>query len=303
MMKIKNESRHVKITGSDRIFHGAVAVILTAFLLLVLYPLIYVLSSSFSSGNAVTSGRVMLWPVEFSLNGYQIVFANNSVWTGYMNTIFYTVVGTLINLSLTVLTAYPLSRKTFQGRKFFTIIFMIPMFFGGGLVPTYVLMSNLGLTNTRTVILLSGAISIYNMVLMRTFFQNSIPNELLESAKIDGISDVGYLVRIVLPLSKAIISVITLYYVVGHWNSYFTPLIYLRSREFYPLQLILREILNASKVDATQIQDSAILAKLAGSADVMKYSLIVVATVPVLVIYPFIQKFFEKGVMIGSVKG
>lgn len=175
--------------------------------------------------------------------------------------------------------------------------------FSGGLIPTYILMTKLGLTNTRWAIIFSGTISIYNMIIMRTYFQNSIPADLLEAAKIDGITDIGYLVRIVIPLSKSIFAVIALYYAVAHWNSYFDALIYLRDRDLYPLQLILRGILNASKIDLTQIQDAELLAQMIGMSDVMKYAMIVIATVPILAAYPFVQRFFEKGVMIGSVKG
>ena len=299
-VKRKTRLRH---SVSDNIFNGILLVILGFFLILVAYPLIFVVAASFSSGNAVTSGKVLLWPVNFTLTGYEIVFSNAAVWRGYANTVFYTLTGTALNLVLTIMVAYPLSRRTFQGRRFFSILYMIPMFVGGGMIPTYVLMSKLGLVNSRWIMILSGAVSIYNMVLMRTFFKNSIPDELLESAKIDGISDIGYLLKIVIPLSKAIISVIVLYYMVGHWNSYMTPLIYLQDPDKKPLQLILREILNASKVDLTQITDPAVIEKMAGMADVMKYALIVVSTVPMLILYPFIQKFFTKGVMIGSLKG
>ncbi len=309
MMDKKNTNVNVKRktrlrrSVSDNIFNGILLVILGFFLILVAYPLIFVVAASFSSGNAVTSGKVFLWPVNFTLTGYEIVFSNAAVWRGYANTVFYTLTGTALNLVLTIMVAYPLSRRTFQGRRFFSILYMIPMFVGGGMIPTYVLMSKLGLVNSRWIMILSGAVSIYNMVLMRTFFKNSIPDELLESAKIDGISDLGYLLKIVIPLSKAIISVIVLYYMVGHWNSYMTPLIYLQDPDKKPLQLILREILNASKVDLTQITDPAVIEKMAGMADVMKYALIVVSTVPMLILYPFIQKFFTKGVMIGSLKG
>ena len=299
-VKRKTRLRH---SVSDNIFNGILLVILGFFLILVAYPLIFVVAASFSSGNAVTSGKVFLWPVNFTLTGYEIVFSNAAVWRGYANTVFYTLTGTALNLVLTIMVAYPLSRRTFQGRRFFSILYMIPMFVGGGMIPTYVLMSKLGLVNSRWIMILSGAVSIYNMVLMRTFFKNSIPDELLESAKIDGISDIGYLLKIVIPLSKAIISVIVLYYMVGHWNSYMTPLIYLQDPDKKPLQLILREILNASKVDLTQITDPAVIEKMAGMADVMKYALLVVSTVPMLILYPFIQKFFTKGVMIGSLKG
>lgn len=298
--KIKSKIRR---GGSDKLLNTFLLFFFVVFAVLILYPLIYVVSSSFSSGQAVTTGKVLLWPVDFSLTGYQLVFSHKTVWMGYLNTIIYTVTGTLLNLVLTVLTAYPLSRRNFQGKGIYMTLFMIPMFFSGGLIPNYILMTNLHLTNTRMAIILSGAINIYNMVIMRTFFQNSIPEELLEASKMDGITDIGYLFQILLPLSKAIIAVITLYYAVGHWNAYFNSLIYLRNRDLYPLQLILREILSASKIDMTQIQDVKALAKLIGAADVMKYSLIIVSTVPILIAYPFVQKFFEKGVMIGSVKG
>lgn len=297
---IKNRGRE---TGTDRTINAVLTGIMIVFCIIIMYPLIYVLSSSFSAGKAVTAGKVLLWPVDFSTAGYELVFSHSAVWQGYKNTIFYTVVGTLLNVTLTVLAAYPLSRKDFQARKPLTVLFMIPMFFSGGLIPNYILMTSLHLTNTRWAIILSGTISIYNLIIMRTFFQNSIPRELLEAARIDGIADTGYLVRIVLPLSKPILAVISLYYAVAHWNSYFNAMIYLRDRSLYPLQLILREILNSANIELSQVQDAQALAQMIGAADVMKYALIVVATVPILIAYPFVQKYFEKGVMIGSVKG
>ncbi len=299
----KNKTNKIKRGVSDAAFDGIMVVLIGIFLVLVLYPLIYIVSGSFSSGEAVTTGKVLLWPVEFSTKGYEIVFSYSAVWTGYLNTIFYTVFGTIISVVMTILAAYPMSRKNFQGRKLLTLIYMIPMFFGGGLIPTYILVSNLHLVNTRAILLIISAFGLTDMIIMRTFFQTSIPYELFESAKVDGISDVGYLLKIVLPLSKAVISVITLYSIVGHWNSFFLPMIYLRDREKYPLQLILREILNASNIDQSSITDPELLSQLVGQADVMKYALVVVAVVPMLVLYPFVQKFFEKGVMIGSVKG
>lgn len=288
---------------SDQTFNTVLLVLTTLWLLIVLYPLIYIVSSSFSSGTDVTQGRVLLWPVNFSLTGYEIVLKNAAVWQGYKNTILYTVLGTILNVILTILTAYPLSRSNFQGRKILTAYCMIPMFFGGGLIPTYMLVSGLGLTNTRLFMIISGALNISNMIIMRTSFKTGVPSELFESAKLDGISDIGFLLKIVLPLTKATTAVIILYYLVGHWNDYFTGLIYLRDRDLYPLQLILRDILNTAQVNQQQITDSEVLSKLQGAADVMKYSLIVVSTLPMLVLYPFVQKFFEKGVMVGSVKG
>jgi len=301
-MKKKNTNK-IGLCRQDRIMYTVINTIMILFLIIILYPLIYVVSSSFSSGSAVSAGRVLLWPVEPTLQGYKIVFGYKAVWTGYANTILYTVCGTCLNLVLTVMVAYPLSRRNFQFKKFYTTLFLITMFFSGGIIPSYILHVKLGLVDNRITMIVTAAISTYNMIVMRTFFQNSIPYELLESAKIDGISDIGYLFKIVIPLSKAIFAVITLYYAVGHWNSYFNAMLYLRTRDFYPLQIILRDILNAAKVDLSQIDDAELLAALKGASDVMKHSLIVVSSVPILVAYPFVQRFFEKGVMIGSVKG
>jgi len=288
---------------SDKTFDAIVMAIMIVFLIIVLYPIIYVVSSSFSSGVAVTSGRVLLWPVEFSLQGYKIVFSNKQIWTGYANTLLYTVGATIVGLISIILTAYPLSRKNFQWRNFYAWYFIIPMYIGGGIIPTYILMSDMGLVDTRLFMIISGAVGMSNVILVRTYFQSSIPGELLESAKMDGISDMGFLLKIILPLSKAVISVVTLYLIVGEWNSYFTGMIYLRDETKWPLQLILRQILATSTMNATQVQDASLFAELSAQADVMKYALIVISTVPMIILYPFVQKFFEKGVMIGSVKG
>lgn len=299
-MAKRKKSRQVL---SDKTFEGVLIAVFILYLAIVIYPLVFIVSSSFSSGRAVTSGQVFLWPVDFSFTGYELVFKNQAVWTGYRNTILYTFFGTMVNVVFTVLAAYPLSRRDLPGRKWFLIFFAIPMFFGGGLIPTYILKSGLGLVNSPWVIIISGALGIGNMVIMRTFFQTSIPVELLESAQIDGISDIGYLVKIVLPLSKASISVITLYYLVGHWNDYFTAMIYLQDRDLYPLQLILRDIMNATKIDASMMTDASAIQQLTGATDVMKYALVIISTLPMLILYPFVQKFFEKGVMIGALKG
>ena len=302
--KVKKTKVLSKRGMSDKAFNAIVMAIMISFLIIVLYPLIYVLSSSFSSGIAVTNGRVLLWPVDFSIEGYKYVLANKQIWTGYANTIFYTVGATIFGLISIIVTAYPLSRKDMQWRNFYAWFFIIPMYLGGGLVPTYVWMSKLGLTDTRLFMLISGAVGMSNVILMRTFFQSSIPRELLESAKVDGITDIGYLMKIVLPLSKAVISVVTLYLVVGEWYSYFTGMIYLsNSPEKQPLQFILRQILEQGKMDATKVQDAQLMVEMQARTQVMNYALIVVSAVPMLIIYPFVQKFFEKGVMVGSVKG
>ena len=303
MTAVKNRRNKVKLCKEDKIMYAVVETLMVLLVLIVLYPLIYVLSSSFSSGAAVSAGKVILWPVDFSTTGYRIVFSYGLIWKAYGNTIIYTVVATAINLVLTTMAAYPLSRRNFQGKKYYMVLFMVTMFFSGGMIPNYILMTKLHLVNTRWAIILSGGISIYNMIVMRTFFQNSIPSELLEAEKIDGISDIGYLLQIVIPLSKAVFAVITLYYAVAHWNSYFNAMLYLRDRDLYPLQMVLRDILNASKVDLSEITDPELLKQMRGASDTMKYALIVVSCVPVLVAYPFVQRFFEKGVMIGSVKG
>lgn len=302
MNKTAKKNR-IDLCLSDRIMRDIVYVLMFLLILIILYPLIYVVSSSFSSGEAVSTGKVLLWPVEFSLQGYKAVFAYKQVWVGYRNTIFYTVAGTLLNLTLTIMAAYPLSRKNFQFRNFYMTLFLITMFFSGGIIPNYILMTKLHLTNTRWSLILSGSISVYNMIIMRTYFQNSIPNELLEAAKIDGITDIGYLLKVVLPLSKSILAVITLYYAVAHWNSYFNAMLYLRDESLYPLQLVLRSILNSGKVDLSQITDVDIIKQMRGLSDLMKYSLIIISSAPIIIAYPFVQKFFEKGVMIGSVKG
>lgn len=288
---------------SDRTFNTLLTVVATIWLIIVAYPCIYIVSSSLSSGNAVTNGRVLLWPVEFGLTGYELVFKYKMVWTGYANTILYAGLGTVLHLAMTICAAYPLSRRDYQGKGLIQKILTVAMLFGGGLIPSYILVSNLGLVNTRTFMIISGAVSISHIIIMRTFFQHNIPHELLESAKLDGISDTGYLFKIVIPLSKASISVILLYALVGKWNDYFGPMIYLRNRDLYPLQLVVREILNAAKVDITNVTDAEVIEKMATAADLMKYSLIIVSTLPMLILYPCLQKFFQKGVMIGSIKG
>ena len=303
LAKKKKKNGPIQMPLEDKILNAVVWTMMTLLSIIVLYPLIFILSSSFSSGHAVTSGKVLLWPVEFTLRGYELTLAYKQIWVSYRNTIVYTTVGTCFNLLLNTLAAYPLSRRNFQGRGFYMTLFMITMFFSGGLIPTYVLMSKLGLNNTPWIMILMGGISTYNMIVMRTFFQNSIPADLFDAARIDGISDIGYLMKIVIPLSKAVFAVIVLYYAVGHWNSYFTGMMYLRKLELLPLQVVLRNILNSARVDLSQIDDAELLAAMQGATDLMKYSMVVVATAPILVAYQFVRKFFEKGVMLGSVKG
>ena len=301
----KKNSTAIRLSTGDRIMDTTINVIMFLLFLVVLYPLVYVVSSSFSSGDAVFNGKVILWPVDFSTYGYEIVLKFPKVWVGYKNTIINTVLGTVMNVFTTTLVAYPLSRKEFQGKGFYMFIFMFTMWFGGGLVPTYILMSDLGLVNNRMAVLLTGLVSISNMVVMRSFFRNSIPGDLHDAARVDGISDIGYMVKIVLPLSKAIFSVITLYYAVAHWNAYFSAMIYLRDPSMMTLQQVLKDLLaqaNPSMDDVAGLSAEDI-ANMQYAADLMKYSLIVISSAPILCAYPFVQKYFERGVMIGSVKG
>lgn len=293
----------IKRSGSDKIFDGIVLVLLTLLLIMVLYPLIYIVSASFSSASAVSTGKVILLPVDFSLEGYKAVFENKDIWLGYKNTIIYTVCGTFINVSVTLMAAYPLSRKDLKGKGFFTFFFTFTMLFGGGMIPNYILIRDLHLMNTRWAILLPGALSVYNMIVARTFIQGNIPNELLEASQLDGCSDTKYFFKIILPLSKAVIAVLVLFYGVGHWNAYFNAFLYLNDKALYPLQTFLREILVNNTIDMNSFADPSLMEAKQGLADLLKYSLIIVASAPVLCVYPFAQKYFVKGVMIGSVKG
>ncbi len=297
MRKFRDYSR------GDKLFVIFVGIVLTFFFIAVLYPCIFVISASFSSGAAVQSGRVVLFPVDFSLDGYQTVFNTPTIWTGYRNSIFYTIAGTLINLFMTLIAAYCLSRHDLPGRSGIMLAFTFTMFFNGGLIPMYMQVQSLHLLNSPLALMLPGAISVYNMIVARTFFMNTIPRELLEASQIDGCSDLRYFVSIVLPLSKAIIAVLTLFYAVGHWNAYFNAMIYLHDKNLYPLTLFLREILMSSQIDPSTVSDPEMQARLADIAAVIKYALIMVSVVPVLLIYPFVQKYFVTGVMIGSVKG
>lgn len=293
---------HIRYSRSDTIFYLTINIVLGILGLAILYPLIYIVSSSFSSGDALLAGKVILWPVDFSLEGYAAVFSNQNIGIGYKNTLFYTVVGTIVNVVMTMVCAYPLSRKDMPYRGFFMFLFTFTMFFNGGMVPTYMLISQLKLIDKRIVMILPGMIGVYNMILARTFLQN-LPYELFEAAEMDGCSDAYYFVKMALPLSKACMAVIALYYAVGHWNAYFNAFLYINDRDKYPLSLFLREILVSNQMTESMDLDPDLMERKQGLADVLKYSLIMVSTLPVLCVYPFAQKYFVKGVMIGSLKG
>lgn len=302
-MTHKQTGRRIRDCASDRVLYAVVNVALALMMALVAYPLINILSSSFSSPRAVSTGRVVLFPVEFSLIGYQTVFAHRLIGIAYRNTVFYSLAGTLINLFMVLTCAYPLSRRDFPLRGPLMIACLITMYFSGGLIPSYLLMVQLGLINSVWAMLLPGALSVYNMILTRTYILSNVPVELLEASQIDGCSDARYFSAVLLPLCKPIVAVVALYSVVGHWNSYFSALIYLNDQQLFPLQLILRQILIASEINPSDMGDVEGAIAKQGLSDLLKYALIVVATAPILCVYPFLQRFFVKGVMIGSVKG
>ena len=293
----------IKLSKGDRLFYFINDTYLLLALLVVIYPLAYVISASFSSPAAVMSGRVVLWPVDFSLEGYKAVFSEQRVITGYGNTLYYTVFGTLINLVMTIFAAYPLSRSNLVGRNPIMFLFTFTMIFTGGLIPNYLLIQGLGMVNTRWAMLLPGAIGVYNVIIARTYYQTTISNELMEAAQIDGADHFRFLWSIVLPLSKPITAVLVLFYAVGHWNAFFNAFIYLNDKKLFPLQVVLREILVMNQIDASLLDDPVLMAVKQGMAELLKYSLIVVASVPVWCAYPFVQKYFVKGVMIGAIKG
>ncbi|MCC3375275.1 carbohydrate ABC transporter permease [Cohnella sp. REN36] len=300
------DNRSIRDSGGDRWFTALNYIVLTLFLLSVLYPLIYVLSASFSSPDAIVSGRVWLWPVGFTLDGYKAVFHHKLIGSGFRNSLFYMTAGTTINVALTILAAYPMARKDLYGRHLFMFLFVFTTMFSGGLIPFYILVRDLGMLNTVWAMLLPGAVGVWNVVITRTYFQTSIPDEMLEAAQLDGCSDFTFVRKIVLPLSMPIIAVITLFYAVGHWNQYFSAFIFLKSQNLYPLQIVLREILIQNNINMDMLStvvDVQSAAKREGLSNLLKYSLIVVATVPLMIVYPFVQKHFVKGVMIGSLKG
>lgn len=302
MMKTRRKHHPIRDTLGDRLFYAGCYLITALFMLAVLYPLVYILSASFSSADAITSGRMWLYPVDFSLVGYKYILKYDAIWLGYRNTLFYTFAGTLINVAMTMTCAYGLSRRGMRGRRFFTMLFTFTMIFSGGMIPNYLLMKNLKILNTVWCMLLPGAISAYNLIVAKTFIENSIPGDLLEAARIDGCSDVRFFFSIVLPLSKAILAVLLLMYAAAHWNAYFNAFLYLTDKKLYPLQIFLRQILVQSNMSADMLDPEA-MAQMQTLQQILKYAVIVVSTAPMLCLYPFVQKYFRQGVMIGSIKG
>jgi putative aldouronate transport system permease protein len=286
----------------DRVFLVVVMIMLTVILALVLLPLINIVANSFSSASAVSAGRVGFWPVDFSLEAYKTALTNSQVLQGYYNSLIYAVLGTLISVMLTVAIAYPLSRKTFYGRNVLMTLLIFTMLFSGGLIPTYMVVHDIGILNTRWALLLPNAVGVWQVIIARTFFANSIPDELYEAGMLDGASELRVLRSVVLPLSKPLLAVLALMYTIYQWNTYFDALVYLKDPDLFPLQIVLRNmlILNTTRPSASNLAEQLHQQQL---ANVLKYALIVVSSLPVLLIYPFVARHFTKGVMVGAVKG
>ena len=295
------KSTAIRESRGDRIFQGVVLAIGVIIMLIVAYPLYFTVIASFSKPEDVLMGRVLLWPKNISFESYKMVITEKDIWMGYGNTILYTVLGTAVNVLLTILIAYPLSCKELPWRKQLTFVASFTMLFSGGLIPTFLVVRNLGLYNTIWAMILPTGITTYNMLVMKNFFQSSIPHELKEAAELDGCNQIQTLLLVVLPLSGAIIAVVVLFYAVGHWNAYFNALIYLKDRAKFPLQVILREILLQNQELAAG--DGTGLYEKMRAAETMKYAIIIVSSLPVICMYPFVQKYFVKGVMVGAIKG
>ena len=295
----RNKHVRQKKTPADWAVDFVIVLLLVFTVVAVLYPLWFVVIASFSNPNAVAGGEVSLLPKGVTFAGYAKVFTNHRIWQGYLNTIIYSVVGTAVNMAVTIPCAFALFRREFKPRRVIMFLFTVTMFVSGGLIPNYLLYKALGINNTMWVFILPGAVSVYNVIVARSFFETSIPEELHDAAQIDGLSYFGYFFKIVLPLSSAILAVIGLYYFVGHWNDFMTGLIYITDDTKQPLQVVLQQLLLVAQGTGTNVNAAA----QQQAADQIKFGIIIVSTLPLLVLYPFLQKYFNKGVMLGAVKG
>jgi len=302
----KKKNKIISNSPSDMAFDIANIVIMVILLLVFTWPLWFVIIASFSTPREIWAGKVLLWPVGFTMKGYTELIKHEAMWIGYRNNIFYTVVGTLVNMVMTVLCAYPLSRKEWKPRKFFMKYCLITMYIGGGLIPTYLVIRDLHMVNTPWVMIIPCALSFYNALIVRNYFMNSIPGELQEAAVLDGANHPQYLIKVVIPLSKPVLAVIVLYYAVGHWNDYYTALIYINNDNYVPLQTVLRNVLMTANQMVKGGMDAEAVKRIMESmalAESLKYTSIIAGILPMMIIYPFVQKYFVKGVMIGAIKG
>ncbi len=292
-----------KLSREDKIFHVINACIMLTVSVIILYPIYYIILASITDPTLVNSGKLLLIPGDFYLEGYKTAFRYKPLFTGFRNSVIYTVLGTVINLLLTIPGAYALSRKDMKGRNVVMFLFTFTMFFSGGMIPSYMLIKNLGFIDSLWSIVLPGAVSVYNLIVIKTFFQSNIPDELLEAAKMDGCSDFKFFSSVVLKVSGTIIAVMVLFYAVGQWNSYFNAIMYLNSRSRMPLQAVLRDLLIMNTVTNELPIDAKETVARMMRADQLKYCIVIISSVPMMVLYPLVQKHFTKGVMIGSIKG
>lgn len=298
-LKIKN--RHLGEAKSDSTYYLINNIIMFALAIIIIYPLYFIVIASISDPDAVINGEVYFKPVKVTLEGYKRLLNEDAIWIGYRNTILYTFLGTALNILITIPTGWGLSRKNLPYRKYIMWFFIVTMFFGGGLIPFYLLVSNLGMVDTPLAMILPGAVSVWNVFMTKAYYESNIPSEILEAAKIDGAGEYRTFLSIILPISKPIIAVMVLFYAVGHWNSYFNGLIFLQNENLFPLQLVLRDILIVAETSIGTGDLSTILEK-QKIANQIKYSSIIVSSLPIIIIYPFIQRFFEKGFLVGSFK-
>lgn len=303
VIHMPHERRYLKESKSDSAFHIINTLFLFVCFVIVAVPLLNVVAQSLSSSREVIAGRVGIWPVGFHVEAYKEILKSSTLLNGYKNSIYYTILGTIINITMTVIAAYPLSRKDFVGRNIFTALFVFTMIFSAPLIPTYLNIRNLGMIDTVWAMVIPGAISVYNMIIARTFFQSNIPDEMIEAAELDGASDIQVFFQLILPLSKSVIAVLVLYYAVAHWNAYFDAYIYLNSERKLPLQVVLRNVLSNAAMIEEMANASAEQNMRLAMIEVLKYAIIVFGSIPVICLYPFVQKHFVKGVMIGSLKG
>lgn len=302
--KSARKGNTIRESPRDRVVLGGIYVYLALIAVVILFPLLYVLAASFSSPLAVTGGKVWIWPVHPTLTAYLAVFHDPQVWTGYLNSVIYTLTGTVLSVSLSVMMGYPLSRRDFYGTRVFVWLLLFAFLFSGGIVPLYLVVKDLGMLNTRLSMIIPGALSIFSVIIARTFFRSTVPDELVDAAYVDGASDLTVVRRIVLPMSKPVLAVLALIYAVAQWNSYFYALVFLNSQNLFPLQLVLRQILvlNELSPSAFSSLSAAQIAHFEDLATLLKYSLIVIGSLPMLALYPFAQRYFVKGLRVGSLK-
>ncbi len=303
MIRTQKPANKIRQSWDNRLFDALANTFLILLTIITIYPLWFILVASFTDYKLINAGTLLLYPRGFQTAGYELVFEDWRVWTGYANTLFYTIAGTFFGAMVTILAGYAFSRKDLPGSGILMKLFIFTMYFGGGLIPTYIMINKLGLLDTRLLMILQGSISVHNIIVVRSFMKTNIPDELLDAATIDGCGNGTFFVSIVMPLSKAILAVMVLYIAVSHWNSYFNALIYLTDMHKYPLQVFLREILLKTVQNADVVENMEEVLEMQQMAATIRYSMIVVSTAPILCAYPFVQKYFVKGVMIGSVKG